>query len=1732
MHCEPNQPNRTPCQSCPSPNDFVNIPQGFGLTRIVREALQTNMELTQCLADFCGVGTGTGQDGGPYNVVDNNDGTLTVTDTTSNQSFDLDLKTVLEHLDFTQLTETQLTDLCTALVDSGCDITSLVDFSTLSSAQNIAFCAVVADCPQITGITHTSITNIDLRPTGTPNEFTVEITWIDEDGNTQVTTDPTPISVQASDDTETTFLTSNTVYDLLNFPPAGPVNPPTDPTSGDTVIQRFQNGLGYFTYNGTSWDLNLFETDDNQTFTCRDETGQDYVQGSLAGPQNPPPNPSQADTHLEVYDNAAVIFNFQESGPAAGWDGNNICFIPLGSGSSVVEIQTNIPDLVTDPVTDPLGPGPSDGEIVVQCYDDGFVLSIFDGTDWQNKAVKSNCNIPVQKFVLNNTEMLGQADFGTGAQLPSINGGVSSDPGEEALQDYIDNNIDYSTPTGTQSSLTPPDTTIAAVTDSGWVEFYAHVPAGETVDMSWSFSGEGYCRIEVDECGCNGYSVADRAYSNPDSTVEHTLAEGFHRVRVTSVDVGGNASIWSYNGDAFDFYPVSSGVVAEYVNLLASCDGTLTNLDGTDFTGTVLNPSSWVCGTGVKVKASDIIGDVIGEIDGSQVVCKTTDPITGASGTLGNGTNYTATVNTGNVSFNSNGAINFDNSNILTLTFDSSVDLTIADDLAFWQLFNGARSSITTNGDNFDLSNFSFTDVTNDGQVITYSGGSSNGSTGWGSLVAPNATEVVIQGVGVDQLIFVASTRRTACEVMSGLVSGGDKLSNIECYTDGNNEFDVFTYCDGTQKAFNKLTGAEVDISEGIPGNENIGSEFTVTQPDDDAGAGTTGYPVVAGVVEFARGGNSGIFNLISETSFGGDSPADTLWRNDTETEFTNFTNAYGGQIGMNILTPAYGNAIMQVISTGQIFEVTPVSWQQGGGGGFSFTFQEVQLGWQVCPEDGFQITKDRCEVDTLAARQLQNATWELSENASLDTTIPATVTLSDTGASARNSVSVIPNETYNVTGTVQQTTAQNINTSEITVNIYDSDGVSVLGTESHNPQNSLSTNYFIGSLVPSGDELFVEYVNTSPTTAALQALSTIVEGPQVVGFLQEVCQVAPDGTETRLALYQNGQPYTGPFSVRDCPTGCTQTLKCINDNAEDVFNAIEQFIQPEDDCTSITTELADTDFTLDGAILFNGGLRFGAAGADGGSAEASTQASTEHSNELSYDVIAIGGVFPDHELTAEVLDSSGNVLATGVTANITGTVSSETLVFATPDSNVTVRFTNTSPAGTGGSGDIGVSEISVTQTCEDISLAQILDLTNKCHTANYVEKVFNADNLITVHNYNSDATNTFDNATFTDAQLTTFLDAFDYSQPADDISTQADLSYVDFVGGAGTESNLSFMEGFVELLSPVDVMTSRTQNYAVRIELGENCGEYVTLLDHHNGPNGAPASPAVTLPAGIHRIRITAFDYDGANGNFNFETNGAGGGFVTGIDGITLSTLSPTDRCFVGRVCEGSDDVLDIEQNVVVDASLLCSSEGSPAPASNSGLQSVTGFQVDTSDAANPVVEQQHLIAPMGGGVFDIQLFDALSNPNGHSHIVAWNDSGVPQNVTGLNGNGIIVQPGEGLDIYSDEDGGWIAHSDAPNVTTGSNFTSIESGTYRDLTFEVPSTLDGNEVITFPIPFSAAPNEWDIQVSIRNDGGLGNSAPAIVSGTVTASQVTVNRDDGTDNAESPFVIVRVRGLI
>lgn len=50
----------------------------------------------------------------------------------------------------------------------------------------------------IAGINHTTINGIELKSTGVLHQYTVEIKWTDANGVTQITTDPTPITVSGS----------------------------------------------------------------------------------------------------------------------------------------------------------------------------------------------------------------------------------------------------------------------------------------------------------------------------------------------------------------------------------------------------------------------------------------------------------------------------------------------------------------------------------------------------------------------------------------------------------------------------------------------------------------------------------------------------------------------------------------------------------------------------------------------------------------------------------------------------------------------------------------------------------------------------------------------------------------------------------------------------------------------------------------------------------------------------------------------------------------------------------------------------------------------------------------------------------------------------------------------------------------------------------------------------------------------------------------------------------------------------------------------------------------------------------------------------------------------------------------------------------------------------------------------------------------------------------------------
>ena len=69
-----------------------------------------------------------------------------------------------------------------------------------------------------------SITNVDLSLDASSDDDTfvlsMEVEWVDQEGNTQTTTDSTPVTIELPESTTTTFLTSNTSvsYTHLTLP--------------------------------------------------------------------------------------------------------------------------------------------------------------------------------------------------------------------------------------------------------------------------------------------------------------------------------------------------------------------------------------------------------------------------------------------------------------------------------------------------------------------------------------------------------------------------------------------------------------------------------------------------------------------------------------------------------------------------------------------------------------------------------------------------------------------------------------------------------------------------------------------------------------------------------------------------------------------------------------------------------------------------------------------------------------------------------------------------------------------------------------------------------------------------------------------------------------------------------------------------------------------------------------------------------------------------------------------------------------------------------------------------------------------------------------------------------------------------------------------------------------------------------------------------------------------------
>lgn len=165
-------------------------------------------------------------------------------------------------------------------------------------------------------------------------------------------------------------------------PPTAPANPPAGADAGSTVIEHYDNGTAYYTYDGTSWVYNFMATS-QQGDCCTyhiDNSGTDLDEAvPPTAPSNSPANPASGSTIVEHYDNGVAYFTYD----GTNWVYNFMATNQVGDCCTYHITATGDLDETTPP-TAPTSPpaNPTAGSTIIEHFDNGLAFWTFDGTNW------------------------------------------------------------------------------------------------------------------------------------------------------------------------------------------------------------------------------------------------------------------------------------------------------------------------------------------------------------------------------------------------------------------------------------------------------------------------------------------------------------------------------------------------------------------------------------------------------------------------------------------------------------------------------------------------------------------------------------------------------------------------------------------------------------------------------------------------------------------------------------------------------------------------------------------------------------------------------------------------------------------------------------------------------------------------------------------------------------------------------------------------------------------------------------------------------------------------------------------------------------------------------------------------------------------------------------------------------------------------------------------------------
>lgn len=383
--------------------------------------------------------------------------------------------------------------------------------------------------------------------------------------------------------------------------PADPSSLPNSPILNDTIIEHYENGTLFWTYNGTDWVLDFAD------FHCVNM--YNTASGEYFNPTSPPVTPNvlpanvvSCSTLVEKYENATVFWSYN------GTDWIYAFHIMDGIGNRTIhsdetDISIDYANLPTQPATLPVEA--IAGDTLLEHYENGDIYWIYNGITWLLDWVKSDC------CTLINDESTETLDFDSLPTSP-LNPPASSAPGNIIIEKYSNaivfwvfdgSNWYYrfhqsagTSNRNTHSNLVgqvinydaiptePFDEPTSSITNDTLVEHY------DNGNIYWTYDGTNWTLDWVDNDCCTTLSVQNVTFNTvPSAPVAPPLGATPGQILIEHYNNG--EVFWEYDGSNWQFVFVSSKAIDTYTT---HYDASGSSLDSNNLPSAPISPPNGV----------------------------------------------------------------------------------------------------------------------------------------------------------------------------------------------------------------------------------------------------------------------------------------------------------------------------------------------------------------------------------------------------------------------------------------------------------------------------------------------------------------------------------------------------------------------------------------------------------------------------------------------------------------------------------------------------------------------------------------------------------------------------------------------------------------------------------------------------------------------------------------------------------------------------------------------------------------------------------------------------------------------------------------------------------------------------------------------------------------------------------------------------------------------------------